>query len=199
MNYKVTNSFSSILKAKYSDGTEIEIDFETEFSKHVLSAELARDSIAQGAVGRGGRIFPTLLTARTVPRLWAAMQEALVVQDEAFRDFAKLAVTGVMFALSVPAMPAGAAPGVGAGGSGLRATRRAIPRTGAPSAVAAAELKAIEALRAANPQLRNLTNEELLAIRWYTGEGWARINAALRGASDSSALPARCRAACCPA
>ncbi len=180
VNYKVVNYFSTILRVKYADGVSLELDIERDFSLNRLSPTEGRDAMAHG-LKAGGRIFPTMLTSRTTPRLWAAREEALRIQDEAFKDFATLAVTGVSFALTVPAMPAGAMPE--AAGPALRATRRPVPATAAVAGVTEAELNAIKAIRAANPQFASLTNEELLAIRTYTGEGWASINASLRGAA----------------
>jgi len=107
VNYRVVKYFSNILHLKYSDGTEIELDIEQDFVQKSMTSEAARDAMAKGMIGRGGRIFPSELAPRTVPRLWAAREEALQIQEEAFADFAQLALTGVMFVLSVPAMPAG--------------------------------------------------------------------------------------------
>src|SRR5262249_38324968 len=66
-----------------------------------------------------------VLMYRTAPRLWAARAEAFRMQDEAFADFAHVAVAGVAAVLSVPAMPAGAPmeePAV----SNTRVTRRSV-------------------------------------------------------------------------
>jgi hypothetical protein len=48
------------------------------------------------------------------------------------------------------------------------------------------ELAVISTIRAAHPELALLTNREILAIRAYTGEEWAAINASLRGATGPS-------------
>src|SRR5262249_41084914 len=54
------------------------------------------------------------------------------------------------------------------------------------AAITEAELELVAALRAANPQFATLTVEEILAIRRYTGEGWAGINLALRTGNQTS-------------
>src|SRR5262249_1724287 len=107
VNYKVENYFSTKLQLTYGDGTRIELDIEKDFTDQRMTSEAARDAMASGHIGFGGRIVPSVMAPRTVPRLWAARDEALRVQDEAFADFANLAITGVMFVLEVPAMPAG--------------------------------------------------------------------------------------------
>lgn len=176
--------FSPILQLKYRDGTVLELDIEKDFSKQTLSSTAARDAMAHSSIGRGGRIFPTALTANTASRLWLVREDAFRIQDEAFKNFANVAVVGVSFVLTIPAMPAGAMAGAGA--ATQRVTRRAVPGTARAGGVAAAELNAIKAIRAANPQFASMTNEEILAIRAYTGEGWAAVNASLRGAAGPS-------------
>jgi hypothetical protein len=123
INYNVTNYFSSVLQLKYFDGLALELDIEKDLQDISQTPEAARDAMARGYIGRAGRIFPTALTPRTVPRLFAARAEALAAQDEAFRDFANLAIAGVVFALTVPAMPAGMAAGAGGAGGAGRVTR----------------------------------------------------------------------------
>lgn len=189
INYKVTNFFSSTLQLTYLDGTQLELDLEADFMlpEKILSSAAARDEMALGRVGLAGRIFPRTMAANTVPRLWAARLEALDVQAEAFRDFANLAVTGVAVVLTIPAMPTGAAPsapGIGISRAGI--VRRQVP--GIKQAVAAgvseAELSIVSAIRA-NPEFANLTNQEILAIRSYSGENWGEINMALRNGGGS--------------
>lgn len=182
VNYQVKNYFSTVLRLKYADGVSIDLDIETDFSDVTVSATAARDSMAVGKLGAGGRIFPSSLNSRTTPRLYAARAEAFRIQDEEFRNFANLAVTGVAFALSVPAMPAGPLS-EGLAGSNLRVARRQISGTARAAGIPSAELQAINAIRAANPQFSSLTNEELVAIRAYTREDWAAINLSLRDAS----------------
>jgi hypothetical protein len=184
VNYKVVNYFSTILQLKYSDGLPLELDLEKDFSELKLSPAAARDSMASGYIGRGGRIFPRMVMFRTTPRLWAARIEAFRIQDEAFKDFANLAVTGVSFALMVPAMPAGAMEEAAI--ASTRVTRRSVPASTRGAGMATAESNAINGIRAANPEFASLTNEEMLAIRAYTGEDWATINASLRGATGPS-------------
>ena len=99
VNYRVVNQFSNILHLTYDDGTELELDIEQDFTPESMTSDAARDAIADGRTGQGGRIFPAVLAPRTVPRLWEAREDALQIQNEAFADFAKLALTGVVFAL----------------------------------------------------------------------------------------------------
>lgn len=113
MNYKIPNvpfAYSSILKLVYDDSTEMEIDFDAELKDIEMNSEVARDSMAQGFLGRGGRIFPKVLSPRTAPRLYALRDDALNKQDQDYRLFAAVAVAGVAWSLSVPAMPVGMAP-----------------------------------------------------------------------------------------
>ncbi|MGA2709937.1 MAG: hypothetical protein ABSF86_16210 [Steroidobacteraceae bacterium] len=111
MNYKIpadqSFAYSSILQLKYPDGQALEIDFEKEMVFSTMTSAAARDAMAQGRVGRSGRIFPAMLAPRTVPRLWRAREEALRIQNEDFKTFATVAMTGVAFVLTVPTMPAG--------------------------------------------------------------------------------------------
>lgn len=117
MNYKIppdiSFAYSNILQLTYSDGTYLELDFSSELKGTLLSSQQARDALAQGYLGRGGRIFPQVMAPATVPRLWSAREDALADQDADYGAFAAVAVAGVAWALSVPAMPAGIAPPVG--------------------------------------------------------------------------------------
>ena len=128
VNYKVVNQFSTTLQLKYHDGMSLELDIEKDFSEQNLSLEAARDAMANGYIGRNGRLFPRVLMYRTTPRLWAARAEAFRMQDEAFADFARLALAGVGAVLVVPAMPAGA-PVDEAAVSSTRVTRRPVRGT----------------------------------------------------------------------
>jgi hypothetical protein len=128
VNYKVTNYFSTTLQLKYRDAMSLELDIEKDFSEQNLTPEAARDAMAKGFIGRNGRIFPTVLMYRTTPRLWAVRAEAFRMQDEAFADFAHVAVAGVAAVLTVPAMAAGA-PAEEAAVSNTRVTRRSVQGT----------------------------------------------------------------------
>lgn len=114
MNYKVPKDasfyYSPILQLTYNDGATLEMNIETDFPQPVFrfTPEGARDQMARGFIGRGGRIFPAKIAPRTTPRLYRARGEALRMQDEDFGRFATVGMTGVAFVLSVPAMPAGA-------------------------------------------------------------------------------------------
>jgi len=136
VNFKIppdkSFAFSSILQAKYSDGVAIELDIDKDFSSQTLTSLEARNAMAQGTIGRGNRIFPTALTQLTTPRLWKVREDAFSIQGDAEKEFEKLAVLGVSFALSVPAMPAGAAEEVAV--AGAKVTRRSVPPTEVPPA-----------------------------------------------------------------
>jgi hypothetical protein len=139
LNYKIPSNvsfgYSSILQLTYGDGVSIELDF-SELEDRSMSSEAARDAMAQGYLGRAGRIFPKVLAPATVPRLWSAKAKALADQDADFKAFADVAMTGVAFTLSVPALPAGAPPPAGVT---VRKTRvPGVPRT------PAAPLRAIQ-------------------------------------------------------
>ena len=136
VNYKIppdkSFAFSSILQVKYSDGAAIELDIEKDFSPQEMTASAARDAMVHGTLGRGRRIFPAALTYRTTPRLWAARMEAHRVQNEAFKEFANISFIGVCFALSVPAMPAGAMAEEAVAATAVK--RRSLPATKVPPA-----------------------------------------------------------------
>jgi hypothetical protein len=136
MNYRIPTdksfAYSSILSLTYGDGVALEIDFESEFVERNLSSWEARDAMAQGYLGRGGRIFPRIVAPATTPRLWSERADALALQEEDAKLFCSISVAAVAFILSVPAMPAGAlisspgkvarqrVPGVAAGRIGPR-------------------------------------------------------------------------------
>ena len=180
MNYKIPHdksfAYSNILQLKYGDGASIEIDFKAELQGQKLGSVQARDALAMGYLGAGGRIFPKILAPDTVPRLWTAKDEALADQNDDFKAFATVAVTGVAWVLSVPAMPAGLPPAAGA----VRKTRVPGLPKGAGGALSEAELTAINAIRQ-HPEYAKLTVEEVAALRSYTGENFGKINLALRG------------------
>jgi hypothetical protein len=136
VNFKIppdqSFAFSSTLQIRYSDGVAIELDIAKDFSSQDLSPLEARNAMAQGNVGRGNRIFPTALTPLTTPRLWKIRDDAFRVQNESEKEFEKLAVVGVAVALTVPAMPAGAAPDEAV--ATTKVTRRSVPPTEVPPA-----------------------------------------------------------------
>jgi len=116
LNYKISQNvsfgYSSILQLSYDDGVNIELDF-GEIEDRSMPSDAARNAMAQGYLGRGGRIFPRVLAPATVPRLWMAKSKALADQDKDFKTFAGVGMAGVAFVLSVPAMPAGLPPPAG--------------------------------------------------------------------------------------
>ena len=136
VNYKIpadqSFAFSSILRLKYGDGAAIELDIGKDFSSQAQTSEAARDAMARGSIGQGGRIFPTVLTERTTPRLWVSRADALRAQDQAVEDFSSLAMGAIAFILSVPAMPAGVLGS--AASTSARVTRRTVPATRVPPA-----------------------------------------------------------------
>ncbi|MBL8586969.1 MAG: hypothetical protein JNK46_00430 [Methylobacteriaceae bacterium] len=194
MNYKFPKDrpfpYSSILQLKYADDVTLEIDFESELSDRVTTSAEALDAMAKATIGRAGRIFPTALTPRTTPRLFAARADALAMQEEDANLFMSVAVAGVAFVLSVPAMPAGAAPV-----SNVKIGRTRVPgvaRAAAP-VLSEAEQAAIAAIRQ-NPNFAKLTVQEVAAIRSYSGEGWAKINMFLRNGGGDAATRAEAEA-----
>lgn len=142
-NYKippnVSFAFSSVLQLRYPDGTAIELDIDKDFVEQSMTSEAARDAMARGRLGAGGRIFPSVVAARTVPRLWAARQDAYRVQDEYANQFAMIATTGVAFVLSVPAMPAGMIEEATI--AGTRVNRRRTTGVGRGAGAAGARVK----------------------------------------------------------
>jgi hypothetical protein len=129
MNYKIppdkSFAYSSILQVKYPDGTQIELDIEKDFIDQPMTSNFVRDAMAMGRIGPGGRIFPAFMARGTVPRLWRMRMEAYRIQNEDFGTFATIAVTGVAFVLSTPAMPAGAIDEAAL--ASTKVTRRRVP------------------------------------------------------------------------
>ena len=76
-------------------GITLELDFTQELKEMPLSSQQARDALAQGYLGRGGRIFPKIMAPATVPRLWSARDDALADQDADYAAFAAVAMAGV--------------------------------------------------------------------------------------------------------
>lgn len=190
VNYKVTNYFSTTLQLTFEDGAQIELDIEKDFIDVKLTPVAARDAIAQGRVGAGNRIFPTKLTKQTVGRLWSCREEAINIQNEAYANFAKLAVTGVTFVLEVPAFSAGALES-GAVGAG-RARRRPIKSESADAPKLLPRLsrtsqEQISALMKEHPGLSNANAER--AVRGPEGS-FAKLSGAERsGAAQLGKAP----------
>jgi hypothetical protein len=131
LNYKyeqypnVSFYYSPFLRLRYYDRVWLELNIETDFSKAILSPPAARDAMAQARYGRNGRLFPTHLTALTVPNLWAMRSDAFRLQNEDVKLFSDVAMAGVAFVLSTPAMPAGEVSEFTV--SNARVTRRRVP------------------------------------------------------------------------
>jgi hypothetical protein len=178
MNYQVPRDasfyYSPILQLTYNDSVRIEIDIEKDFPQPVfnLTSEAARDKMAQGFIGRGGRIFPTIIAPRTVPRLYRARAEALRMQNEDFGVFASVAMTGVAFVLTVPAMPAGAAV---AGGVSPKVVRQRVPGVGQTASV-------VDQIASSLPGGANVISKGRGHIVYRNAAGQMRIRFDARGA-----------------
>jgi hypothetical protein len=105
---------SNWLRVKYADGTWIEINI-NELSETTMPLAEAGRAMADAAIGRGNRIFPSVLNATTTPRLLAARRSALEIMAQ--HDFEiEMISTGVaMFLITSGAPlttlgPAGAPP-----------------------------------------------------------------------------------------
>lgn len=194
MNYKFPKDrpfpYSSILRLKYYDDVTLEIDFETQLEDRKMTSAEAFEAMVKVKMGEAGRIYPPAMTPATTPRLFAARADALAMQEEDANLFMSVAVAGVAFVLSVPAMPAGAMPV-----SGVKVARTRVPgvlRAAAP-AMSEAEAAAIAAIRQ-NPNFAKLTVQEVAALRSYSGEGWAKINMFLRNGAGDAATKAEAEA-----
>ncbi len=105
--------YSNVLLIKYYDGATLEFDIFNDLVERSMTSEEGVEAMKQGRIGRGGRIFPSILAPRTAPRLFAVRNDALQMQNEEFKAFAQIAMAGVVVVLSVPAMPAGPSPATG--------------------------------------------------------------------------------------
>ena len=124
-----TPSYSPFLQLRYNDGATLELDIDKDFSATALSNDATRDAIAHATLGRSGRIFPTVLNQRTVPRLWTAREQAFADQNADANLFMGIAIAATAFVLSVPAMPVGMA---GAAGAAPKGMKRSVPGVRVP-------------------------------------------------------------------
>jgi hypothetical protein len=122
---------SPFLQVTYADGARLVLDIEKDFSNEPMSYDQIRDQIAHAKLGRGNRICPDILNKGTVPRLWAAREEAFAKQEENAQAFMGIAITGTALVLSFPAMPAGPMP---AGTSVPKPVKRPTAGTSVPPA-----------------------------------------------------------------
>jgi hypothetical protein len=98
-------NLSKWLTLEYADGTLIDINVDDIVETDPAGTSMP-DAMRAGYVGLGGRIFPSVLTSRTVPRLWNAKRGAIQVMEEYNYEFMLTALPAVIFILSM----AGAAP-----------------------------------------------------------------------------------------
>jgi hypothetical protein len=136
IDYRINEggSPSEWLKVLYKDGTSIDLNY-YDFDDVTLTADEVKAALLNQYVGIGGRVVPKRepknkdrlgLTRQLCPRLWAVNKEAEEIGAESTIAFMMLSYTLTMFVLSIPAMPAGARPGID--GSSPKVTRRAVPR-----------------------------------------------------------------------
>jgi Domain of unknown function (DUF4157) len=122
---------STTLQVAYADGTKIDISI-WDISDNIDAAW--QNAIYQSYIGPGRRLFPSRLSRKTTPKLWAEKHNALAKMREYNQDFelfVSIGVAGVMSNLPIgfmelpPAMPAG--------GRGVRSPpRTAPPKAGEP-------------------------------------------------------------------
>jgi hypothetical protein len=115
----VGGNLSKWLRLTYSDGTALDIHIDT-ILEMSMSSEAMVESMSQGTVGDGGRIFPAELCPQTTPRLYAAKQSALEAMDEYNVGFITGTMPAVVFIITM---------GIGGiGGPAPRATRIPAPK-----------------------------------------------------------------------
>ncbi len=119
---------SETLQVSYDDGTKIDINL-WEISDNIDPAEF--NSIRQGYIGPGGRLFPSRMGRNTVPNLWAEKQKALAKMREYNQDFeffVTLGLTGVMSNLPMGPIVGPKPPVSGtSGGRGTQTPARNVP------------------------------------------------------------------------
>ena len=149
----VDGNLSRFLTVTYPDGAQIDIDLFSIEDRDVPMVE----SMAAGRLGQQGRIFPRELTRTTVPRLWAARQEAIAIMEQYNYEFMVAALPAVIFIITLAGAPplSGSSPVVrrttrprptgtraatarAAGGSSTAATGTTATRTAAGPTTATA-------------------------------------------------------------
>jgi hypothetical protein len=93
---------SKWLQVKYADGTSIDINID-EFSQTAMSLTEAGRAMANGTVGRGDRIFPSVLNPTTTPRLFAARQAALEIMEQHHFEIAMISTGTSLFLITTGA------------------------------------------------------------------------------------------------
>ena len=117
-------NLSKWLQVRYDDGSLIDIGID-EIVEGGPAGEAMVQAMRQATIGRGGRIFPTVLNRETTPRLYAARRSALEAMDEYNVQFIKASLPAVLFIITT----AGTTP-IAMGRGGLPAvTRRAAQRS----------------------------------------------------------------------
>lgn len=108
-------NLSKLLRVHYADGTIISISIdEISDGNTVAIAEVLSSGFFY--IGAGGRTFPRQVNRGTVPNLWRAKREALILMDDYNVSFISMAMVPIMLILSPPAM-------------GEMPTIRRLPRT----------------------------------------------------------------------
>jgi hypothetical protein len=126
---------SKWLRVKYTDGALIDLNID-EITESRSVGDALPLAMKAATLGRGGRIFPSVLNRDTTPRLYAARRQALITMDEYNVSFITASMPAVLFVITMAATPVG--------GTGLgTATRRAISRR-PPSGGSGAALKSAD-------------------------------------------------------
>jgi hypothetical protein len=164
--------------AKHSDRSNIELDIQKILARAAI-VPMPGASIVEMYVfyRKDGKIYPVVMDPNSTPNLVAMAREveAALPGALALRQIGSGILDIVEWMLIKPNIQR--IPGRKAWQAkphGLSATN--------------AELEAVNAIRAATPQFAKLSIEECLAIRAYTGEAWAGVNAALRGATNPTSV-----------
>ena len=199
VSYKAEGgNYSKYIILRYVDDVVIDLNIDT-ISDAKMSSDLAVLAIKNGQM-RDGRRFPSVLNASTAPKLAAAKRQTIEIMysylSQAVVNDLIGAVSKMVFYISLYQMAAGSGVAVFRilGREGIKGSLRLLADI--PAAIRAffgkgganVGREALNAIRAASPELANLTDEELLAIRAYSGENWAQINLALRSGNTTNPL-----------
>jgi len=133
-------NLSTWLTVTYPDGVQIDINVYEIADRNVDMV----DSMANGQAGLEGRIFPREMTRTTVPRLWAARQEAFQIMEQYNYDFMMAAMPAVIFIITMagpPPIAASSAPRHFTRPRARLRPRTSTPATGAASAAAATNFR----------------------------------------------------------
>ena len=134
----VGGNLSTWLHVRYGEGTSIDINVH-DIHEDRPDAPTTLGQMSRAHAGEGGRIFPEYMNASTTPRLAAARRSAIETMEEYNFEFIKTALPGVLFIISMTAMPMN------------RPTTRTTPR-----------LPSIRASTSSIPQITAGTNREML-------------------------------------